>query len=186
MKKIRVTLGFAAVVCLLGWCDLGLCGWFLLALLLHELGHLAVLACFHRAIRGITLGAGGAKIETEGLSYRQEVLSAAAGPAANLLSAGLTLRILPVFALVSLALAAVNLLPLYPMDGGRILRASLLSRLPPERAGRIPPIVRLSHLHNADGGAPAGSLPFARQDFGQSLQHWCLLCRAGNAAAEIL
>ena len=78
MKNIRVTLGFAAVVCLLGWCDLRLCGWFLLALLLHELGHLAVLAFFHRPIRGITLGAGGARIETEGLSYRQEALSAAA------------------------------------------------------------------------------------------------------------
>ncbi len=185
MKKIRVTLGFAAVVCLLGWCDLGLCGWFLLTLLLHELGHLAVLACFHRAIRGITLGAGGAKIETEGLSYRQEVLSAAAGPAANLLSAGLTLRILPVFALVSLALAAVNLLPLYPMDGGRILRASLLSRLPPERAGRILRLCVFLTCTTLMVGAcwltaicQAGLWPI--------FAALVLLCRAGNAAAEIL
>ena len=184
MKNIRVTLGFAAVVCLLGWCDLRLCGWFLLALLLHELGHLAVLAFFHRPIRGITLGAGGAKIETEGLSYRQEALSAAAGPAVNLLSAGLTLRTFPVFALVSLALAAVNLLPLYPMDGGRILRASLLSRLPPERAGRI---LRLCvYLTCTTLMVGACWLTAARQaGLWPIFAALVLLCRAGNSAAEI-
>lgn len=184
MKRIRVTPGFAAVVSLLGWCDLALCGWFLLALMLHELGHLAVLAYFHRPVRTIALGAGGAKIETEELSYRQEALSAAAGPAINLVSAGMTLRSCPAFALVSLALAAVNLLPLYPMDGGRILRASLLSRLPPERAGRILRTCVFLTCTTLMVGAcwltamhQAGLWPI--------FAALVLLCRAGNAAAEI-
>ena len=136
MRGIRVTPGFAAALCLLGWCDLRLCGLFLLALALHEAGHLTALALFRRPVLGLTLGAGGAKIETEALTLRQEALSAAAGPLVNLLSGALTLRCVPAFSAVSLGLAAVNLLPLYPLDGGRILRAALLSRLPPERAAR--------------------------------------------------
>lgn len=184
MKKIRITPGFVAVVCLLGWCDLRLCGWFLLALLLHELGHLVALACIHRPVRGITLGAGGAKIETEALSYRQEALSAATGPAANLLSAGLALRACPVFALVSLGLAAVNLLPLYPMDGGRMLRASLLSRLPPERARRI---LRLCVFFTCTTLMVGACWLTAMRQAGlwPIFAALVLLCRAGNAAAEI-
>ncbi len=92
-----MTPGFAAALCLLGWCDLRLCGFFLLALMLHEAGHLTALALFRRPVLGLTLGAGGAKIETEALTLRQEALSAAAGPLVNLLSGALTLRCVPAF-----------------------------------------------------------------------------------------
>ena len=54
-----------------------------------------------------------------------EALCALAGPTANLLCAGLFLRILPEFAGVSLALGAFNLLPIFPLDGGRLLRLAL-------------------------------------------------------------
>ena len=96
----------------------------------------------------------------------------------------MTLRILPVFALVSLALAAVNLLPLYPMDGGRILRASLLSRLPPERAGRF---LRLCvYLTCTTLMVGACWLTAARQaGLWPIFAALVLLCRAGNAASEI-
>lgn len=185
MRGIRVTPGFAAALCLLGWCDLRLCGFFLLALMLHEAAHLTALALFRRPVLGLTLGAGGAKIETEELTLRQEALSAAAGPLVNLLSGALTLRWVPAFSAVSLGLAAVNLLPLYPLDGGRILRAALLSRLPPERTEQILRLAVWLTCSTLMVGAcwltvwrQAGLWPI--------FAALVLLCRAGNAASEII
>lgn len=185
MRGIRVTPGFAAALCLLGWCDLRLCGFFLLGLTVHEAAHLTALALFHRPVRGLTLSAGGAKIETEALTLRQEALSAAAGPLVNLLSGALTLRCVPAFSAVSLGLAAVNLLPLYPLDGGRILRAALLSRLPPERTERILRLAVWLTCSTLMVGAcwltvwrQAGLWPI--------FAALVLLCRAGNAASEII
>lgn len=185
MRGIRVTPGFAAALCLLGWCDLRLCGLFLLALALHEAAHLTALALFRRPVLGLTLSAGGAKIETEALTLRQEALSAAAGPLVNLLSGALTLRCVPAFSTVSLGLAAVNLLPLYPLDGGRILRAALLSRLPPERTERILRLAVWLTCSTLMVGAcwltvwrQAGLWPI--------FAALVLLCRAGNAASEII
>ena len=185
MRGIRVTPGFVAALCLLGWCDLRLCGLFLLALALHEAAHLTALALFRRPVLGLTLCAGGAKIETEALALRQEALSAAAGPLVNLLSGALTLRCVPAFSAVSLGLAAVNLLPLYPLDGGRILRAALLSRLPPERTERILRLAVWLTCSTLMVGAcwltvwrQAGLWPI--------FAALVLLCRAGNAASEII
>lgn len=185
MRGIRVTPGFAAALCLLGWCDLRLCGFFLLGLTVHEAAHLTALALFRRPVLGLTLGAGGAKIETEALTLRQEALSAAAGPLVNLLSGALTLRCVPAFSAVSLGLAAVNLLPLYPLDGGRILRAALLSRLPPERTERILRLAVWLTCSTLMVGAcwltvwrQAGLWPI--------FAALVLLCRAGNAASEII
>ena len=180
-----MTPGFVAALCLLGWCDLRLCGLFLLALALHEAAHLTALALFRRPVLGLTLSAGGAKIETEALTLRQEALSAAAGPLVNLLSGALTLRCVPAFSAVSLGLAAVNLLPLYPLDGGRILRAALLSRLPPERTERILRLAVWLTCSTLMVGAcwltvwrQAGLWPI--------FAALVLLCRAGNAASEII
>ena len=185
MRGIRVTPGFVAALCLLGWCDLRLCGLFLLALALHEAAHLTALALFRRPVLGLTLSAGGAKIETEALTLRQEALSAAAGPLVNLLSGALTLRCVPAFSAVSLGLAAVNLLPLYPLDGGRILRAALLSRLPPERTERILRLAVWLTCSTLMVGAcwltvwrQAGLWPI--------FAALVLLCRAVNAASEII
>ena len=180
-----MTPGFVAALCLLGWCDLRLCGLFLLALALHEAAHLTALALFRRPVLGLTLSAGGAKIETEALTLRQEALSAAAGPLVNLLSGALTLRCVPAFSAVSLGLAAVNLLPLYPLDGGRILRAALLSRLTPERTERILRLAVWLTCSTLMVGAcwltvwrQAGLWPI--------FTALVLLCRAGNAASEII
>ena len=180
-----MTPGFAAALCLLGWCDLRLCGFFLLGLTVHEAAHLTALALFRRPVLGLTLSAGGAKIETEALTLRQEALSAAAGPLVNLLSGALTLRCVPAFSAVSLGLAAVNLLPLYPLDGGRILRAALLSRLPPERTERILRLAVWLTCSTLMVGAcwltvwrQAGLWPI--------FAALVLLCRAGNAASEII
>lgn len=125
------------MVCVFGWLDTELCGWFLLGMLLHELGHLLVLRVCGVAVRGIRIGISGAVIESGCSSYGKEFLCAAAGPAVNILLAAVVLRAVPVFAMVNTALAAVNLLPLYPLDGGRMLRSVLLLRCSQERAEKI-------------------------------------------------
>jgi stage IV sporulation protein FB len=87
---------------------------------------------------------------------RIELAVASAGPAVNLVLAALMLATLPVLGLpagsfapwppttllgllfwVNLLMGTLNLLPAFPMDGGRILRASLARRLGYLRATRI-------------------------------------------------
>ena len=135
--RIRVSPGFCAMVCLLAWMNLRLCGWFLASVIVHELGHLLALRMCRASVERISLEISGANIQTCLTGYRQEIFCAAAGPAANCLLGAAVLRLLPQLAVVSLLLAAVNLLPLYPLDGGRILRAALLLHCSQEKAERI-------------------------------------------------
>jgi len=112
---------------------------FFLSLLLHELAHSLVAKSQGIPVREITLFAlgGVSQIETEPTSAKTEFWTAIVGP---LTSAGIGLFCLglsgvsggpanPVTAMVSwlgyinLTLAVFNLIPGYPLDGGRILRA---------------------------------------------------------------
>ena len=47
----------------------------------------------------------------------------------------------PAFAAYSLILGLYNLLPVWPLDGGRMIACLLLERLPPARAGQVSAIV---------------------------------------------
>ena len=132
MRRIRVDpLALGAILYLL-LVDRSV--WALLALgaaALHELGHLAAARLLRVQLSGFTVGGFGACIMlADGLlAYRDEAVIAAAGPAVNLLCAGqvvLLCRVRPddrllFFAVASLALALVNLLPLHGFDGGRLL-----------------------------------------------------------------
>ena len=98
---------------------------FLLSVLVHELGHLLAIKLWKIPVRNIVIGAGGAIIETGAIGLLAESCCAAAGPAAGIVFALAIARTLPQTAVVSVFLSAVNLLPLYPLDGGRILRSVL-------------------------------------------------------------
>ena len=107
----------------------------LIAAALHELGHIAYLL----ARGGISLfspRANGFRLyPSRSLSYKEEMLLAAAGPASNLLSAAL-FAILSAFAgeyfqilaLFNLMTMASNLLPIEGQDGYNILRAFFSER----------------------------------------------------------
>jgi Zn-dependent protease/predicted transcriptional regulator len=140
---------------------------FILALfacvVLHELGHALTARKFGIRTRSIVLlPIGGiASIEKTPEDPRQEILIALAGPAVSfgiaallwlVLSAGsgigaatpLSLSegsFLQRLMLVNLLLGAFNLLPAFPMDGGRVFRALLSLRLGPLRATRIAAVV---------------------------------------------
>lgn len=131
---IEISPAFVAILCAYYYFDPACTFWpFVSALLFHEAGHLLLLWLLGARVHKLRLTVSGAVIVTEPLSYGQEIAVAAAGPACNLLLFLLNAKTHPVAAFVNLCLLAYNLLPFYPMDGGRILRA-LLHMLLPERA----------------------------------------------------
>ena len=120
----------------------------LLALLLHELGHLLTARGLGYRVRSLELWPFGAALCTDvGTGSRGALPVALAGPLCGLAAAGmslLTLRLLPQTAGVmepffgmNLTLSAVNLLPGAPLDGGRALAALLSRPLGIRRARRL-------------------------------------------------
>ena len=121
------------------------------AALLHELAHYAVLRlCGVRTARFTLTGLGASLYvpELHLLSYGAELLSAAAGPLMNLLLwvlLSLTGReALTLFAGAQMVLGVLNLLPVRPMDGGRILWLATAYLTEPYTADRVAAAVGLA------------------------------------------
>ena len=126
MKRLEIQPGFVALLCFLFYISPAAVFWsFLICSLLHELGHLAALTFFSVKVRHIRLGALGTVMETEPMAQSTEVICALAGPLVNLFCFWALRPCLPGAALISLLLGCYNLLPVYPFDGGRALRAIL-------------------------------------------------------------
>ncbi len=124
---------------------------------LHEYGHAFAARFCGIATLGITLLpiGGVASLERIPRRPRQELFIALAGPAVNLALLLLLLLISPVVSAIGFAsdsflqqayfrllmvngmLIAFNLLPAFPMDGGRVLRALLASRIDYVSATRL-------------------------------------------------
>ncbi len=121
------------------------------SVLLHELGHALTARLFGVPTRQIVLTpiGGVAEIEAGDLRPRDELFIALAGPAVSLglgaillVIAG-TIGTLSPFGFVAglawanLAIGLFNLVPAFPMDGGRVLRAGLAMRMDYLRATGI-------------------------------------------------
>jgi Zn-dependent protease/CBS domain-containing protein len=109
-------------------------------IVVHELGHALVARKFGIATRDIMLlPVGGiASLERTPEKPYQELLVAIVGPLINL---AIALVLVPFDNLfvrqlmwINIGLAVFNLLPAFPMDGGRVLRAVLSMRMGHERA----------------------------------------------------
>ena len=107
----------------------------ILAATLHELAHLAALLALGVRVEYLRLQLGGAVIGAALGSGRQEALATAAGPACNLLLLLLFRWVWVKFCLANAVLLFFNLLPVYPLDGGRLLSV-LLRRVFGTRIGR--------------------------------------------------
>ncbi len=139
----------------LAW-ELALLIAFVTCIVLHELGHSFTAKHFGVNVRRILLMPIGGMAEFDAIPRepRKELLITVAGPAVNfaiatLLYLGLTAYGVPLdtaefpanaseflwtIAVVNLVLGLFNLIPVFPMDGGRILRALLAWRLSYVRA----------------------------------------------------
>lgn len=93
-----------------------------LAAAIHETGHILAIRFRGGRIRRLVLGAGGARLVTDPMDPVRELVCALAGPAAGALTIA-AWRFFPELALVGLVQTAFNLLPVYPLDGGRAWRA---------------------------------------------------------------
>lgn len=102
----------------------------LLSVAAHELGHILLLCLFGIPIYSLRFGLGEAQLHTPPMSYSRELAVSLAGPAMNLILFLLFAAAKPMLAFVNLILLCYNLLPFYPLDGGRILRALLRLLLP--------------------------------------------------------
>ena len=100
-----------------------------IAAAVHEFGHILALYIYRVPITSMKLSFGGAIIQTVPLSPKQELLCAAAGPAGSLLCL-LLIRVFPLFALCGCVQGLYNLLPIHPLDGGRILQSICLCCFP--------------------------------------------------------
>lgn len=113
---------------------------------LHELGHSLQARRFGISVRDIILLPIGGLARADRIpeSPLKEIVIAIAGPLVNFVLAGLMLIVLKMrgaafdiegdfvssIAAVNLVLGVFNLIPAFPMDGGRILRGLLATRLP--------------------------------------------------------
>lgn len=129
MRAVRWSVRPGAVLALsLAWFfdEGGLVAAALTAAAVHEAGHVLALRRGGARITGVTLSFSGAVLGFAGaLTRREEALAAAAGPALGALWALLALAPCGTFlrrsGAASAVLTAFNLLPVLPLDGGRLL-----------------------------------------------------------------
>ena len=149
LGRLRVSLLIIPAVIVMfavGMGDIVLCT--IPALLLHEWAHILAASALGLTVTELELLPFGcaAKMQCFAMPRAREMIVAAAGPAANMVFACLVfivnryfypLAIADKLIAANLAIAAVNMLPALPLDGGRIARAAFATMLGNKRATRV-------------------------------------------------
>ncbi len=118
------------------------------AITLHELGHVLMARVCKIQLRELKLGIFGAALSPQSClySYKKEILLCIGGPLVNFLSAITVTAFFDTpsfeyFKECSIALGALNLLPISGFDGGRIFSALLSMILPPRAVEALSKII---------------------------------------------
>lgn len=147
--EVSVSTGFFALITLmLITCDVSLVVLSLICSLFHELGHIVAMLFFGERLRCISFSVVGIKIDklsVTALSYTQETIVSLAGIFANCLLSlvgfifyyTFNLKYAHDIAVVSIAVACFNLLPIDSLDGSRALYFFLMSRIPERQTDTI-------------------------------------------------
>ena len=121
---------------------------YFITMLAHEMGHSAAASRYGFRLDDINLMPYGAVLsgETDGLTPRQEIIVALCGPAVNLALAVIftalwwlipaTFFFTEVFVVSNIVTALFNIIPVFPLDGGRIALAAMSSKMPRGKAMR--------------------------------------------------
>ncbi len=125
---------------------------------IHEAGHICAYSALGLSRADVTLNACGISADFKGrtaISYKNEIICLLAGGVLNLLTAPLFYLIyakLPftnggdALFLCSMVFGILNLLPIYPLDGGRVLFSLLAQKFPLYKAKRITNVLGIIFL----------------------------------------
>ena len=127
VNQIKITISFWAVAVFGAFICVDRAAVFiLLCAAIHELGHLFACLIFKAPIQAFSITLLGFGITKSTVSSHREILITAAGPIAGLIfAAGAFIAGVHQVGTISLILSAINLLPVSPLDGDRILREIL-------------------------------------------------------------
>lgn len=107
-----------------------------LASSIHELFHYLAIRLSKTPIHSIAVGLQGITIKTGNMSYTTELFCALAGPVGALLVLTVA-KWLPLTAVCAYFQSAYNLLPIFPLDGGRALRCFAMQAFSAHTAERF-------------------------------------------------
>ena len=192
--RVRCGPGFLLLLALLALMDGGeaVLPWAALAAAVHELGHYAAVRLQGGAVKELRLSLSGGALVLDRrwpLSYAGELAAILSGPGASLLLAQAAARLgdggegSSLLAGLSLCLGWFNLLPVWPLDGGRALLLILSGFLPHDQAEVW--VFRCSLALGAGLLAGGGSLLW--RGGGPTLLlmgGWLLLCQRGGRKLE--
>ncbi len=108
-----------------------------IAVFIHEAAHIIAIHLCGGEIDRVEVRAFGIRVnvpELKYMSYKREIIIAAMGPIAGIITAIIALLAADVcksdsllyFAGINIIISGINLLPVYPLDGGRVILSSML------------------------------------------------------------
>ena len=95
-----------------------------IASVIHEFGHIFALYILQIRPKSIRFELFGMRIDSENMNSRQEFICALAGPVAGFMVLSIA-RWIPRIAVCAFFQSVCNMLPIYPLDGGRALSSIL-------------------------------------------------------------